>query len=89
MAAGLPVACSSRSVMPEVLGEAGVYFDPEVVPSIAEAMNTLMGNPDLRARCAAAAYHSATRYSWSNCAAQTFDFIREVATRHAFSAQKV
>ena len=28
MAAGLPVACSNRGPMPEILGDAGLYFDP-------------------------------------------------------------
>jgi glycosyltransferase involved in cell wall biosynthesis len=38
MAAGLPIACSDRGPMPEILQEAGVYFDPEDVPSIADAV---------------------------------------------------
>src|SRR5207248_9180329 len=29
MSAGLPIACAGRSAMPEVLGDGGVYFDPE------------------------------------------------------------
>ena len=29
MASGLPIACSNKGPMPEVLGSAGVYFDPE------------------------------------------------------------
>ncbi len=28
MAAGLPIACSSRGPMPEILGTSGLYFDP-------------------------------------------------------------
>src|SRR5204863_6991078 len=29
MASGLPIACSKRGPMPEILGNAGVYFDPD------------------------------------------------------------
>ena len=29
MASGLPIACSNRGPMPEVLKDGGVYFDPE------------------------------------------------------------
>ena len=29
MAAALPIACSDRGPMPEILGDAGIYFDPE------------------------------------------------------------
>ena len=42
MAAGLPIACSNRGPMPEVLQDAGVYFDPEVPSSIAEAIENLL-----------------------------------------------
>ena len=38
MASGLPIACSNRGPMSEILGDAGLYFDPEVVDSIAEAI---------------------------------------------------
>ncbi|HEX2674255.1 MAG TPA: glycosyltransferase family 1 protein [Polyangiaceae bacterium] len=78
MASGLPIACSNRSVMPEVLGDAGVYFDPESASDIAAALETLFRDTDLRARSAAKAYERASRYSWERCAQQTFDFIARV-----------
>ena len=31
---GLPIACSNRGPMPEVLEDGGVYFDPENTQSI-------------------------------------------------------
>jgi len=40
MASGLPIACSNRGPMPEVLGDAGVYFDPEDPHDIARALRT-------------------------------------------------
>jgi glycosyltransferase involved in cell wall biosynthesis len=33
MAAGLPIACSDRGPMPEALGDAGCYFNPEDIPA--------------------------------------------------------
>ena len=45
MAAGLPIACSNRGPMPEVLGDAGVYFDPEKPASIADAVRRLALDP--------------------------------------------
>lgn len=89
MAAGLPIACSSRSVMPEVLGKAGVYFDPESATSIASALTTLILDVKLRKRYADAAYETAKGYSWSRCASATFGFIREVADNGTFPARKV
>lgn len=79
MAAGLPIACSERSVMPEVLDDAGVYFDPESADSIAAALQELMMDRELRQRCASRAYERATQYSWDRCARETLQFISRVA----------
>ncbi len=81
MAAGLPISCSDRGPMPEVLGDAGLYFDPERPEEIAEALQRLAEHDGLRARLAREAYARATRYSWEGCAAATFSFIAECATK--------
>jgi glycosyltransferase involved in cell wall biosynthesis len=81
MAAGLPIACSNRGPMPEVLGDAGIYFDPEKPASIADAVRRFALAPELRAEKAAAASAAAVQFSWSRCARETFDFLTEVA-RH-------
>jgi glycosyltransferase involved in cell wall biosynthesis len=79
MAAGLPVACSNRGPMPEVLGDAGVYFDPEMPEDIAEALQQLIAVPELRSTKAAASYAKAKKYSWRRCAADTFEFMTGIA----------
>lgn len=78
MASGLPIACSRRSAMPEVLGNAGIYFDPEDPEDIAKALLCLTVNRDLRKCCAWAAYERALDYSWERCARETFNFIAKV-----------
>jgi len=79
MAAGLPIACSKTGPMPEVLGNAGVYFDPLQPQDIAEAMRTLLNSADLRGRLAAQAKELSRAYSWQRCANDTFKFIAAVA----------
>ena len=79
MAEGLPIACSNRGPMPEVLGDGGVYFDPTDVESIAECLLGLGKDPILRTRLAEAAWQNAQPYSWKRCADDTFDFIAQVA----------
>lgn len=81
MAAGLPIACSARSAMPELLGDAGVYFDPEAPDDIASALRRLIASPELRAEKAAAAFDRASGYSWNRCAAETFGMVAQVARR--------
>ncbi len=79
MASGLPVACSDRGPMPELIGPAAVYFDPEDPTDIARAMRAMLRDPALRARVAAEAHARALRFSWPRCAGETFTFLREVA----------
>ena len=79
MSAGLPIACSKRGPMPEVLGKAGVYFDPLQTHEIAEAMRTLVKSADLREKLAVQAKELGKAYSWKRCANDTFEFIAAVA----------
>ncbi len=78
MAAGLPIACSQRGPMPEVAREAVVYFDPEDPGAMAHALEQLILDPVLRATKAKDAFERASRYSWRECAEQTFRFLRQV-----------
>jgi glycosyltransferase involved in cell wall biosynthesis len=79
MAAGLPIACSKSGPMPEVLGNAGVYFDPMQSQDIAKAMRTLVDSAELRERLAVRAKELSCAYSWKRCAIDTFEFIAAVA----------
>jgi glycosyltransferase involved in cell wall biosynthesis len=79
MAAGLPIACSNRGSMPEVLADAGVTFDPERPDDIAGALRTLAEDVGLRRRCAEAASARARDFSWERCAQETLAFL--AATR--------
>ncbi len=86
MASGLPAACSSHEPMPEVLGDAGVYFKPEDVGSISEAIYRLVTSPELRMEKAKAAFERATIYSWEKCANETFSFLSAVARQPSDTA---
>lgn len=77
MAVGLPIACSNRGPMPEVLGDGGVYFDPEDTDSIAEAVGQIIKDPVLRVKIAQRAKRLSEQYSWSRCANETWAFIVE------------
>jgi glycosyltransferase involved in cell wall biosynthesis len=79
MASGLPVACSNRGPMPEVLGDSGVYFDPEQPRDIARALRELIDLPQLRAQLAQASQKRARQFSWQRCAGETFAFLVEAA----------
>lgn len=82
MVSGLPIACSNRGPMPEILGDAGVYFDPENPEDIARALRELIQFPELRARLAQASFNRSKAYSWERCAAETFEFLRDTANTY-------
>lgn len=82
MASGLPIACSNRGPMPEVLGDAGSYFDPEDCADIARVLQALLRSPEERARLAAKSFARVQAYSWERCAAETFGFLAAVAAAH-------
>lgn len=79
MAAGLPIACSDRGPMPEVLQDGGVKFDPEKPVSIAAAVERLLTDSALRRNAATQARTLATQYSWSRCGRETWQFLLKVA----------
>ena len=78
MAAGLPIASSNRGPMPEVLEDAGLYFDPEDSASISACLETLLSDRDLRNRLAHDAENLAKRYSWTVCAQKTHEYLSEI-----------
>lgn len=75
MASGLPIACSDRGPMPEVLEDAGEFFDPEDPESIAAALEILLVDSEMRQQLASCAKALSERYSWARCASETWSFI--------------
>lgn len=83
MAAGLPVLAAKRATAPEILGNAGMWFEPESPESIEQSIEIAMRDVKARERMAWSAYQRAREFSWDRCARETFGFIREVADRHS------
>lgn len=80
MAAGLPIACSDRGPMPEVLEDAGLYFDPEKPDSLCDVLIDLLVSEERMRQLSTASFKKAQEYSWARCAEQTFGFLRSVVT---------
>ena len=80
MAYGCPVLCSNRSSIPEVVGDAGLYFDPESVDSMADAMERVAAVAEFREDLSARGRERAKLFSWDRCAAQTMELYRELVT---------
>ena len=72
MAVGLPIACSNRGPMPEILSDGGIYFNPENYQSIASAVECIICDQHLRNKISTKAKSLAKRYSWERCRDETF-----------------
>ena len=75
MSSGLPVACSMRGPMPEVLEDGGIYFDPEDCDSIVDAVENIIYNKSVRLEISRRAKKLSSQYSWGRCSDETWKFI--------------
>jgi glycosyltransferase involved in cell wall biosynthesis len=79
MACGLPVAASDRNSLPEVLGGAGILFDPGSDQAIADSMLRLLREPGLRDELRARGLQRAADYSWERGADTMVQVLQEAA----------
>ena len=82
LASGMPCAVSNAGVMPEVAGDAAVYFNAEDPADIARALEQVAGDPALRATLSSRAISRSRDWSWEQCAADTIAFLRQVSASH-------
>ena len=80
MAAGLPIACSNLGPMPEILSDAGIYFNPNKVSEIMAALKMIFEDVELRERISSLAFNMAKNYSWERCAFETWQFISSIGS---------
>lgn len=71
MGRGVPVACSDRSSLPEVAGDAALLFDPEDVGAIRTAIERLLGEPELRDSLVVRGRARAAAFTWAATAERT------------------
>ena len=80
MQCGTPVAVSDRDPFREVLGaDNALYFDPTDPGSMADALDRLTADRDLRDQLAAGGPSRAARYSWESTVRDTSELIARVA----------
>ncbi|WP_130301149.1 MULTISPECIES: glycosyltransferase family 1 protein [unclassified Duganella] len=70
MACGCPVLASNAASIPEVCGDAALYFDPRDAVALKDAMLKLAGDPELRGQLSARGAQQAARTTWEASARQ-------------------
>jgi len=71
MASGTPVVSSSRGSLPEILGDAALYFDPSSVSQVLENVRTVLRNPERKKMMQERGYRQVARYHFRDMASLT------------------
>ena len=74
MACGIPVTCSNRSSLPEVAGDAALFFDPYNIDDIAKAIEKMATDSALRSQLSQKGLERAKLFQ--NTDAMTDDYVK-------------
>lgn len=83
MALGCPVACSHASSLPEVAGDAALFFDPLSPDAIAEAILTILTDMDVRERLIQSGFTRVRMFDAGVAGRRTADVINSVLVGEA------
>ncbi len=78
MAVGLPVVCSNVTSLPEVAGDAAIYFDPKDPEDIAEKVFKVYSDQGLREALIQKGFERAKRFTWERTAEETLKVYEKV-----------
>jgi len=78
MSYGLPVASSSASCLPEILGDAAVYFNPKDKNNMMEVMKNVLGSRNLQEVLKEKGFNKIKQYSWNKCARETLAIYNDI-----------
>lgn len=78
MARGLPVVSSNKTCLPEILGQAALYFNPEDEADMKNKIELAIADGKLRENLRLKGYEQAKKYSWKNCAAKTLEVYKNI-----------
>lgn len=77
---GVPVACSYTASLPEVVGDAAVFFDPHNVTAIARTLSACLQDKEMRTELSQKGRTNANRFSWHQAAKQTLDIYHDIVS---------
>jgi glycosyltransferase involved in cell wall biosynthesis len=81
MACGTPTAAANATSLPEVVGDAGLLFDPLDVEEMTATMQRILRDPTLRAAMRTTGLARAAEFSWKRTACETLAVYEEAWER--------
>lgn len=76
MVHGAPVVSSNATCLPEIYGDAAIYFDPMNVSEMSEKINQLINTQELRDKMIKKGYEQSKKYSWKKMAEETLEIYK-------------
>jgi glycosyltransferase involved in cell wall biosynthesis len=73
-----PVICSNTASIPEVVGEAGYYFDPHSSEDIISAIESVAFSEEVRNKLIKKGLQRTLEFSWQKCAKETYSIYRKL-----------
>lgn len=78
MAHNCPIICSNSSSIPEVVGDAGEYFDPSSVDDISMTIENVVYNNETREKLLSYGKKRILHFSWKKCAEKTLSVYQQI-----------
>lgn len=79
MKLGLPVISSNATCLPEVYGDAALYFDPNDVSGLVFLLETIIKDKELRDELVNKGENQAKKYSWRKMAKETLKVYKDLS----------
>jgi glycosyltransferase involved in cell wall biosynthesis len=76
---GCPVLASNASSIPEVIGDAGLYFDPTDPDDLQQKLEEMLGNASLQNKLRQSGHAQEQKFSWDICALETARYYQTLA----------
>jgi glycosyltransferase involved in cell wall biosynthesis len=84
---GIPVVSSNASCLPEIGGDAAVYFDPDDIESLRDTMTRILSDKHLQTSMIEKGLSRATAFTWQRTAEQTLEtYDRAISTTNVRGA---
>ena len=81
MACGMPVVCSNRGSLKEVLGDSATFLEPYDYEGIAKAILVLISDPGIRQNKIKQGFDNIKRFDWKKTAEAVFQVYQEIGER--------
>jgi glycosyltransferase involved in cell wall biosynthesis len=80
MASGVPIVASNTTAIPEICGDAAVYFDPLRVDEMSSSMRSVLLDENLRKQLIVAGFDRVNTFSWADSAQRMLNLFEEAVS---------